>query len=201
MPRQVPPGNVAMDKAQIIDAVLDLLKAEERDHFEFKKSLDTFTADLMAAREARLEAIHKTWKKAESVLTRSDYLEKYGLESNLLDAAVERGLITSVKPPHEGDGRYHYPDKAVPKKALQEMRAQLDEETFLVTRKALAFLGVSAQKLTAFKEAGKIAETVPDWNRDGLYSRTYYRLSELKALKASFADKPVSAKQQQRWEV
>ena len=189
-----------MNETQLIDALLRLLKAEERVRAEFQEAAHALVGKLEAEREARLSAALERWKRTGGFLSRDEYLGKYALEKDLLAAAVEQGLVEEVSSPHPDQRSLHfYRDQPVPERPLAKLRATLDEETFLVTRKASAFLGASPQKLAALKRAGRIEASVPPWNADGLYPGTYYRLSDLRTLKGQLGQPALSAAQRQRW--
>ena len=187
------------DRARLVEQVLDVLEAEKLDRSEFEQVLEAFVASVEEARETRLEAAYRSWKTSAGALTKEEYRDKHALSPDLFEAAVEAGLIASLEPPLPSYARKHYRDEVVPKHVLTELREKLDEETYLVTRKAAALLGVSAAKFKALAQSGKISEAVPEWNVKGDYPGTYYRLADLKALKRTLTAKPPGAKQKERW--
>ena len=188
-----------MDRAQLIDLVLNLLGGEKTTRGELQEAMELLAKDVAAEHERRRQAAHESWLKAHRFLSRDNYLEKYRLDDKVFDEAQRRGWLRGVGSPYRYSALY-YPDEGMSEGALAELSAYVDADTFLVTKKAATFLGVSPQKFAALKRDGRVVAAVPVWNREGLYDGTFYPLNDLKVLKEELGEPKVDEKGVRRWE-
>ena len=166
---------------------------------KFQEAMELLTRDVIAEGERRRQAAHEAWMEKHRYLSRDDYLEKYCVDSKVLNEAERRGWFRYVGSPYRYTSAY-YPDEPIPADRLAELQAYVDADTFLVTKKAAKLLGVSVQKFAALGREGRVQPVMPTWNRDGRYDGTFYALNDLRALKEELGEPEIDKKQIQRWQ-